>query len=184
MRQPSSTTHERVVAMPLLQESPVNESIKPARGGHRESRRAARRARRAARRHSRVENLFLGTALAAFGIVAWGFQQEREWAAELLGWWPLLLAWIGLGKLLSGRYAGGIALFTGGGLAFLHLQGLADFEYTWPLILVAVGVAITLGALVGQGGPFADESEQAATPGESSLDESSFDDHNEEANRG
>lgn len=134
--------------------SPLNTAT--ARTG-RAGRRAARRARRKAQRHSRIENLFFGTALAAFGVVAWGFQQEREWAAELLGWWPLLLVWIGLGKILAGRFTGGIALVTGGGLAFLHLQGLADFEYTWPLILVAVGVAITLGALVGRDGPFSDD---------------------------
>lgn len=146
----------------------IEKPLRPlkARRAGRVGRRISRRARRA-QRHSRVENLFLGTALAAFGLVAWGFQQDRTWAAELLGWWPLLLAWIGLGKLLSGRFAGGIALITGGGLAFLHLQGLADFEYTWPLILVAVGVVITLGALVGQDGPFsddalADESDEAS----------------------
>lgn len=145
--------------MPTLQPAPALRSVKTVR------------------RHSRIENLFLGTALAAFGLVAWGFQQDREWAAELLGWWPLLLAWIGLGKLLSGRFAGGIALLTGGGLAFLHLQGLADFEYTWPLILVAVGVAITLGALVGRGGPFAEESEKPSTTAVTA-------ENDEETNRG
>lgn len=144
--------------------SPLNTSTADAgigRSGRRAARRA-RKARRLAQRHSRVESLFFGTALAAFGVVAWGFQQEREWADELLSWWPLLLVWIGLGKMLAGRFTGGIALLTGGGLAFLHLQGLADFEYTWPLILVAVGVAMTLGALVGKDGPFSDDEPAAA----------------------
>ncbi|MDA8017264.1 MAG: hypothetical protein MPN21_07425 [Thermoanaerobaculia bacterium] len=124
--------------------------------GSRGSRRARRRASRAKRR-ARIENLFFGTSLMAAGFVTWGYQRGDGWAESLLDAWPLLLAWIGLGKILAGRIPGGIALLTVGGLAFLHIEGLADLEYTWPLILVAVGVAITLGSLVGRGGPFSDD---------------------------
>lgn len=144
----------------------------------RTTRRRSRRARRKASRQSRIEQLFFGTALAAFGAVAWGVRQEQDWAESLLGAWPLLLAWVGLGKLLSGRFTAGIGLLTGGALAFLHLEGLADFEYTWPLILVAVGVVVTLEALVGRGGPLGDD------PDAESTDAARMDTRREETSHG
>lgn len=134
-----------------------------ARGMGRAGRRRARRARC---HRSRVENLFFGVALATVGIVAWGFQQHLDWAEPLLDWWPLILVWTGLGKLLGRRFVPGIALITGGSLAFLHLRGLADFEYTWPLILVAVGVVITIGSLMSD--PDASNSGDGNEPGDRS----------------
>jgi hypothetical protein len=131
-------------------------AFSPSSLNHRTARVGRRRPCRDRRHRSRVDSVFVGIALAVVGVVAWGFQQRQDWAEPLLDWWPLILVWTGLGKLLSRRFVPGIALITGGGLAFLHLRGLADFDYTWPLILVAVGVVITIGALMSDADPASD----------------------------
>jgi hypothetical protein len=69
-------------------------------------------------------------------------------AGRLSDWWPMLLVWLGLTRLLAPRrghhFAGGLVLFVLGvglqldrlGFIWLHMRDL------WPVLLVLAGLAL------------------------------------------
>lgn len=84
-------------------------------------------------------------------------------AGRLSDWWPMLLVWIGLSRLLAPRRAhhvpSGIVVLTLGvalqldrlGVIWLHMRDL------WPLLLVLAGLALVAESLLhrrGRGTPW------------------------------
>lgn len=75
---------------------------------------------------------------------------------SILRYWPLLLVFIGLAKLLSaqepaGRLVGGI-LTAAGVLIQLHILGYVrlHWDVIWPIFVIAIGLAILWAALSGR----------------------------------
>ena len=66
-----------------------------------------------------------------------------------LHFWPLVM--IALGVLFLAfprrRDMGGAWLVLGGTLLFAHMQGLMSLQRSWPLFVIASGVAIVFNAL-------------------------------------
>lgn len=94
---------------------------------------------------------FLGLFVIALGIVFWldqvgylAIDRHRLWV-----FWPMILIVLGVSKLLSpgGRCGSGLVLLALGVLFQLHTLDHLDFHQSWPLVIVATGVAIAWRAL-------------------------------------
>lgn len=59
-------------------------------------------------------------------------------------WWPLLLVAWGIARFVKGRWAPGVALMGLGLTIQLDYLDYAQFQNTWPLILIGVGAAMAL----------------------------------------
>lgn len=95
--------------------------------------------------------LVWGIALIAFGVLALLHRLRIGDLDRLFyDWWPMVFVVIGVAKLACGNVWGGFWFIGIGGwvqIAHLGLWGVT-FGSSWPLILVAVGAAIILRALI------------------------------------
>ncbi len=89
--------------------------------------------------------LFTGLVLMGIGVL---FTLDRLHIANfhdlVRGYWPLIIVFFAVGKLLNGRVWSGLWLMTVGvwlQIAQLHLFGLS-FSSSWPLLLIALGAGM------------------------------------------
>jgi hypothetical protein len=100
----------------------------------------------------RVDGLMGGLILIAVGAVFLLLQQGILRMAGIWDWWPLIVVAMGLGKLVSGgakrRRDGLWLLFVGGWLLAntQHLFGL-NWQNSWPVMVIGLGMLLSLGAL-------------------------------------
>ena len=134
------------------------------------------------RRLERMKNrgpyagLIPGGIILAIGIVflldSLGYVQARH----LLDFWPVLLIFAGLAKLLDPcRRAWGVLLMFFGGMLLLNQLGIRHFSWGefWPLVLIAVGAMAMWSAFqarkLTEGLPRTDQSDPRTTLNESAL---------------
>jgi hypothetical protein len=106
----------------------------------------------------RVSRLIAGALLLLLGglFVLQNFGLVR--AGDLGDYWPLLLVWVGLTRMLApnrGRYfASGLLIFLLG--AFFQLDRLDVIRFPvrqfWPFVLIGGGLALIVDALVARRG--------------------------------
>jgi len=75
-------------------------------------------------------------------------------AGRLGDYWPLLLVWVGLARMLTHRrhFASGLVIFLLG--VFFQLERLDDIwipmRLFWPFLLIAIGLGLILDSLMGR----------------------------------
>ncbi|MDT9000760.1 DUF5668 domain-containing protein [Paucibacter sp. APW11] len=101
-------------------------------------------------RHSHIST---GLFLIGLGCLFLAERQGYLDREQLINLWPGLLTLVGLSQMIGARHAGEV--FRGAFLVFVsgwlyvciqHLWGL-NFYNSWPLLLIAAGVAKVLGGL-------------------------------------
>lgn len=104
-------------------------------------------------------NVTAGLILVTLGAVFLGRQMGLVEIAFLWRYWPVVLITLGVAHLVygePGERIGGAVLNLFLGLAFLAINfnwmGL-EWRSGWPLILMAVGAAMTTRALIGRRHP-------------------------------
>src|SRR3989442_3427378 len=77
-------------------------------------------------------------------------------AGHLGDYWPLLLVWVGLTRMLGGRrrhFASGLVVFLMG--VFFQLDRLdvifVPMRHFWPLLLIALGFGLIADSVLGRG---------------------------------
>lgn len=98
----------------------------------------------------RFGQLAAGLVLAGIGCVFFADQQGWLDAGRLNDYWPMILVVLGFGRLFDGgrRTRSGAVLLTLGLLLQLDQLRLLRFRESWPLVLVAAGVALAWGAFM------------------------------------
>lgn len=100
----------------------------------------------------KTDSLFFGIALIGIGVVLLLHQLEvSEMGRMVRHWWPLLIVFLGAGKLLrleaiwSGLWM--IAVGTWLQLVTLRAFGLT-YRNSWPLLLIVIGAGSVIRALL------------------------------------
>lgn len=95
-------------------------------------------------RHGRV---VFGLMLVTVGALAWMVQLGLVEADHAWQFWPLLVISHGLRRLLGGFWARGIVVVGIGIVLQLDVLDYLEIGATWPLMLIALGVAMCLDEL-------------------------------------
>ena len=104
--------------------------------------------------------IVLGFCIIAFGVALTADNLGYADASQILEWWPLGIALVGVIKLLqsstgSGRVVGGVITFVGVALLGETLDVFQIWAW-WPVAMIAMGLVIVFRALGGsRSGPAA-----------------------------
>jgi predicted membrane protein len=93
--------------------------------------------------------LVAGFLIIAFGVILLLARTAHPDWLDRSGWWPLFM--IGLGAVhlaTGGRLSAGFMWILLGGWGLLNEFGVWNYESSWPIVFVIIGVSITLGAFV------------------------------------
>lgn len=96
-----------------------------------------------------ASNVTMGVLLVVIGLILFGDQLDLAWSWDMGRLWPLILIVLGIGKLLApadGKRGFGVWLVLIGGLFLLHTWRLVSIRDSWPLFIIAFGVALLVGA--------------------------------------
>jgi hypothetical protein len=102
----------------------------------------------------RTSRLIAGALLLLLGVL-FGLQNLGLVRAGHLGdYWPLLLVWVGLSRMLGPRrashFASGLVVFLLG--VFFQLDRLdviwVPMRHFWPLLLIAIGLGLIADSLI------------------------------------
>lgn len=140
----------------------VHDEINDRMDAHRQrweakmERRRLRWQSRAYRRRSPFGGIVIGAILAGIGVILLLQNLGIPFADNLWDFWPVILIVVGGSRLVSawdtgGRIFGGIVMFVGG-VFLLRNFGLLPgniWNYFWPVMLIAIGLALLLRALEG-----------------------------------
>ena len=88
-----------------------------------------------------------GTLLIALGLLLLAGRLDDVFDWEFRGYWPLALIALGVVRFWVTKddpQRGGFWLVTVGTILFLHTQHVLRLHESWPLFVVAAGVAILL----------------------------------------
>ena len=128
---------------------------------------------RAYRRQNPFGGLLVGLILAGIGVVLLLQNLGILYFDDLWEYWPVILIVVGGSRLVSawdtgGRIFGGMMLFIGG-VFLLHNLGLLRgnvLAYFWPVVLIAIGLALLVRALEGNRAwdLWSDSSRNSSTP--------------------
>jgi hypothetical protein len=98
-------------------------------------------------RNQRRSRVVWGLILIGFGVLLLLNQFELVPGGIERWFWTLIIMGLGVAKLFQpGDRASSLPLIVIGALLFLHMTEKARMSRTWPLITVAVGASIVLGA--------------------------------------
>jgi hypothetical protein len=106
----------------------------------------------------RTSRLIGGTLLLILGILFALQNLGMVRAGHLGDYWPLLLVWVGLSRMLGSRrgnhFASGVVIFLLG--VFFQLDRLdmifMPMHQFWPLLLIAIGFGLIADSFVGRRG--------------------------------
>jgi len=96
-----------------------------------------------------ASNVTMGLLLIVIGLILFGDQLNLAWSWDMGRLWPLILIVLGIGKLVApaaGKRGSGVWLVFIGGVFLLHTWRIVSIRDSWPLFIVAFGVALLIGA--------------------------------------
>lgn len=102
--------------------------------------------REARRRDNPWAGLVIGSAILAYGVIAWLDHLGRIDGDDYLRWWPVALIAMAIAHLLNRQWIGAIIWFVIG-VAFMPYLNLNDVLGVWPLLISAGGITLIRQAL-------------------------------------
>src|SRR4051812_18945945 len=95
--------------------------------------------REARRRDNPWVGLVIGSAVLAYGVIAWLDHLGRIDGDTWLRWWPVALIGMAIAHLANRQWLGAIIWFVIG-VAFMPYLNLYDVLGVWPLLISAGGI--------------------------------------------